>query len=840
MTASVPVPVSSTDDTVARLACPECQTLNLPSAGGCLRCELEFGWLREFAAFRDTLLWSPDRRREDRLRWRVELSWHGRRWVELTETDLLVVEQHLPNGGTLRLERDAAARRLDVTVDGTTETVSLPLDLQREALGIRSWCTLEPLPATELPPMVNTRGKQRTELRSSPTTIGRRDDCRLRIADPAVDECHAIVVSPKGSEACWISDCGSTRGTHVNRRRVRTRRLRAGDIVQIAFAGFAYSESDRHLHRISPIDGVRLELRGVQLRHSASPINLTIEPGQFVVIRGESGSGKTTLLKALVGTPGLRTAGSIVATVRGQSFDLDLDRDGYRKVLGYVSQDSVLHKTLTPRQALAFARRLRVGPGSDDDAEDRLMQLELKRDSLDRPIELLSGGEDKRVRTAVELVHQPGLLVLDEPDSGLDAALQDRLMRQLHALALQGCTIVMISHGPAELLRFADRVVELSREGIRIVERSQDGLPSANDVASNADSRTVDEIGPVANAGAPTAGTLPSPHPASGEQQPPTTADIDSTMWRPGWRERSRLMQTQFSALWQREVALLRCRWRSRIVLPTVLVPLLFALAVGGSVPHRGGHETVLGFLAILSTIWMSASLSLLSIAGEREVFNHEHLLFLRVTPYVAAKTAVSAVLSLVQTGMFWTLLCFIRAVCRADRLHDELHVGAVLALVGLAGAGMGLLLSAIAGRKREIATFLLPLIVLIQMVCSVQIAVGDRLSLPAAYRSFQLFHRPGPARGAAESDAVPARPVVAFSYLTVSRPADIALRAFAYSATDAKNFTAPADRSSPETRTARAWHRRALLTLAAFALLFPALAAATLSLQSRRPPWHL
>ena len=117
-----------------------------------------------------------------------------------------------------------------------------------------------------------------------------------------------------------------------------------------------------------------------------------------------------------------------------------------------------------------------------------------------------------------------------------------------------------------------------------------------------------------------------------------------------------------------------------------------------------------------------------------------------------------------------------------------------------------------------------------------VQIAVGDRLSLRAAYRSFQLFHGSGRIEETADSEALPARPVTALSYLTVLRPADIALRAFAYSATDAKNFAASDDRSSPETRTARAWHRRALLTLAAIAVLLPALSAAILTLQARGP----
>ena len=115
-----------------------------------------------------------------------------------------------------------------------------------------------------------------------------------------------------------------------------------------------------------------------------------------------------------------------------------------------------------------------------------------------------------------------------------------------------------------------------------------------------------------------------------------------------------------------------------------------------------------------------------------------------------------------------------------------------------------------------------------------VQIAVGDRLSLRAAYRSFQLFHRSGRIGETADSDALSARPVTALSYLTVSRPADIALQAFAYSATDAKHFAASDDRSSQETRIAHAWHRRALWTLAAIAVLLPVLSAAILTLQAR------
>ncbi len=90
--------------------------------------------------------------------------------------------------------------------------------------------------------------------------------------------------------------------------------------------------------------------------------------------------------------------------------------------------------------------------------------LDISPERMDQPVATLSGGQRKRVSTALELLHKPALLMLDEPTSGLDAGLDLRLMRRLRAYAREGHTVVVITHA-TENLGVADQVLILAQRG---------------------------------------------------------------------------------------------------------------------------------------------------------------------------------------------------------------------------------------------------------------------------------------------------------------------------------------------------------------------------------------
>jgi putative ABC transport system ATP-binding protein len=195
-----------------------------------------------------------------------------------------------------------------------------------------------------------------------------------------------------------------------------------------------------------------------------SGIDLDIAAGEFVVVLGRSGSGKSTLLN-LLGAMDRPTEGQL--TIGGQRVDR-LDEAGRtlfrRRHVGFVFQAFNLIPTLTVSENLRLPLELN---GLDAEADDRIAGY-LERlglaDKTDRYPEQLSGGEQQRVAVARALVHEPSLLVADEPTGNLDLetgrevlALLDRMTREA------GKTLVMATHSP-EVIGIADRVLTI-RDG---------------------------------------------------------------------------------------------------------------------------------------------------------------------------------------------------------------------------------------------------------------------------------------------------------------------------------------------------------------------------------------
>jgi hypothetical protein len=182
------------------------------------------------------------------------------------------------------------------------------------------------------------------------------------------------------------------------------------------------------------------------------------------------------------------------------------------------------------------------------------------------------------------------------------------------------------------------------------------------------------------------------------------------------------------------------CLWRA-VTTPLVLVPVLFAVALHLTLAGSQKRE-MLGFFAVLTSLWMGSSLSLLSIVGERAIFDHESFLYLRIGPYVFAKFLWLGFVSVCQIGLFFGVLWRLRALAEQEvpLFYGNIWVFFVLAGLGCAGVALGLLISALAGHNKETATLLLPLVMIGQIVFSVQVA-GDGGFLDSAYGSFHL-HR--------------------------------------------------------------------------------------------------
>lgn len=171
---------------------------------------------------------------------------------------------------------------------------------------------------------------------------------------------------------------------------------------------------------------------------------------EMTAIMGPSGSGKSTLLNILSGFITSNISGSI--RVNGKPRDYN----SFRKQSTYIMQEQSLHPLLTLRETMNFAVKLKTGNTLSRDERHKKISIILADLGLEQEVDTfvanLSGGQQKRLSIAMELVDDPMILFLDEPTTGLDSSSSTQCIRLLKQLALEGKTIVCTIHTPSALL----------------------------------------------------------------------------------------------------------------------------------------------------------------------------------------------------------------------------------------------------------------------------------------------------------------------------------------------------------------------------------------------------
>ncbi|XP_062229950.1 ABC transporter G family member 28-like [Phragmites australis] len=196
-------------------------------------------------------------------------------------------------------------------------------------------------------------------------------------------------------------------------------------------------------------------------------------PGRVAAVMGPSGAGKTTFLSAIAGkATGCETTGMIL--INGK---LEPIR-AYKRIIGFVPQDDIVHGNLTVQENLWFNARCRLS--ADMSKADKVLVVErvieslglqAVRDSLVGTVEQrgISGGQRKRVNVGLEMVMEPSVLILDEPTSGLDSASSLLLLRALRREALEGVNISMVVHQPSyTLYKMFDDLILLAKGGMTV------------------------------------------------------------------------------------------------------------------------------------------------------------------------------------------------------------------------------------------------------------------------------------------------------------------------------------------------------------------------------------
>jgi NitT/TauT family transport system ATP-binding protein len=229
----------------------------------------------------------------------------------------------------------------------------------------------------------------------------------------------------------------------------------------------------------------RLSLHDLSLTYQTSrgplealgPVSFDLEDGEFIAVLGPSGCGKSTLLKLL---SGLLPATSGEARLNGEIIDRP------RRDVGIVFQKPTLLPWKTVRDNVLVPLRV-LGTqtaATERYADDLIAMVGLESFAHYYPHEL-SGGMQQRVGIARGLVHDPALLLMDEPFAALDALTREQMTLELQSISNTAKkSVVFITHSIAEAAFLADRIIVLSTRPGRIVETVDVPLPRPRDLAS--------------------------------------------------------------------------------------------------------------------------------------------------------------------------------------------------------------------------------------------------------------------------------------------------------------------------------------------------------------------
>ena len=196
-------------------------------------------------------------------------------------------------------------------------------------------------------------------------------------------------------------------------------------------------------------------------------LTFEVKQGEIFGLLGPNGAGKTTFLSILAGTVE-KTEGKI--NVWG--FDLDLNPRQVRASIGIVPQEVNLDAFFSPRKLLELQAGLYGVPKKKriTDTILKMVALEKQADSYSRS---LSGGMKRRLLIAKAMVHQPPILVLDEPTAGVDVELRKNLWENVKALNKEGVTIILTTHYLFEAQEMCDRIAIIDKGNLVALDTTQ-------------------------------------------------------------------------------------------------------------------------------------------------------------------------------------------------------------------------------------------------------------------------------------------------------------------------------------------------------------------------------
>lgn len=531
-------------------------------------------------------------------------------------------------------------------------------------------------------------------------TLGRSRSADVRLSNPDVSREHLRIERIEGRFHAYDLtntsplDMAAKSGSRLNGKYFNESILVFGD--RLAVGSYTFRFDGKGLLPIGAYAGATVKVQNLVKKVGEKTIldniSLEITRGNFVGILGTSGAGKSTFLDAI---SGIRPGTGGIVTIDGVEVE-EFVRQSV-SMSGYVPQSDIIHFELTVREAVWFSALLRLPSGIPYNIISDCVETTLKRLDLSHianvQIAKISGGQQKRVSIATEILSRPFILFLDEPSSGLDPATEAKLMEQLRELANLGCTVVCTTHIMENVHSFDSLIIlragKLIFQGSPAVARSHFEINRFATLYERIESRPVefwcDQF--------IRTGFAPSDRASSEVERAPHVQTSKPNA---------------FGLLIARQKALLFSDWKSPLLL--VAQPI----AIGTLLAWMAHTCSVMLFVSHLAAFWFGCSNASQEIVKESAIYRRERMIGVRRLDYLLAK------------GLFWTCIAWFQA----GLLFFAMKLGAVeiegdmnLQILSLAGTSVaavaiGLAVSAWVKTATQ-ATRAVPLILIPQIVLS-------------------------------------------------------------------------------------------------------------------------
>jgi ABC-2 type transport system ATP-binding protein len=221
--------------------------------------------------------------------------------------------------------------------------------------------------------------------------------------------------------------------------------------------------------------GAAIEVKGLEKRYGTEPVlrgvSFSVARGEIVALLGPNGAGKSTTLSVLA-----TILSSDAGSVRVNGHSLPAEARAARRTIGYVPQRESLYPPLTARENLRFfARMMELDSSTARSASARVLEIVALEGRADEPVANFSLGMRRRLNLACGLIHQPRVLLLDEPTVGVDPQSRERIFEAVESLAREGTAILYSTHYMEEAERLCSSVVLLD-EGRIVAAGTAEGL----------------------------------------------------------------------------------------------------------------------------------------------------------------------------------------------------------------------------------------------------------------------------------------------------------------------------------------------------------------------------